>query len=93
MRPSLRFLAPLALAALAAGCITPKPPVRYDKPLRVAVALVRDDVLRKAAHGAPEALRTAVQQELQARNLRPVLVDPASYLGYFSAVRDTDRRL
>jgi glycosidase len=93
MGSSPRVLAMLALAALAAGCITPKPPVRYEKPLHVAVVLVRDDVLRQAAHGAPDALRAAVQQELQARNLRPAFVDPRSYQPFFSDVRDTERRL
>jgi glycosidase len=92
MRCSARVLAIVVLAVLA-GCIKPKPPVRYDKPFSVAVVLVRDDVLSKAAHPVPDALRAAVQQELQARNLRPAFVDPRAYQGFFNDVRDTERRL
>src|SRR5205823_2129693 len=78
------------LLALLAGCITPRPPVRYEQPLQVTVALVRDDVLHKASYDVPDAVRAAVEHELVARNLRPTLppFDEA-----FARVRDSQQRL
>lgn len=90
----MRLLAlAVAFTIALAGCITPRPPVRYEPPLRVAVAMVRDDVLHKAAYDVPPEVRAAVVRELEARNLQPVILEPAAWQDDFARVRDSERRL
>jgi hypothetical protein len=91
-RTKLAAVGCAAALALAAGCLTRQPPVRYPKSLRLTVALVRDDVYGREAHAVPAAVRAAVRQALAERNLDPT-IDPPGLHEACARVRDTARRL
>ena len=87
----IRVCPALGLLACAA-CLQPAEVVRLERPTRVAVAVITDEVHRKAVLPAPAALCERLDAALGARNLVPSHL-PEAALQEFSRVRDTTRRL
>jgi len=93
MATTRRTLLPVCLGLLGlAACLRPAEVVRLDRPTRVAVAVVMDEVHRKAALPAPEELRARLDAALAERNLVASHL-PEAALADFGRVRDTTRRL